>query len=141
MQHDKRLLNLILLYHIDLFSSEAGCKMEKLGIYQRSNSSWEQLVHRKGRCEHADNSIVRDFSVLDIKLASEADYILRIGTSLYGSLICEIQNLRSSASDSCLNILRTSDDFLSSRFKEVFNQDCPNQIHKYNSLVNSPDKK
>ena len=116
--------------------------MEKLGIYQRSNSSWEQLVHRKGRCEHADNSIVRDFSVLDIKLASEAAYILRIGTSLYGRLICEIQNRRSSSSsDSCLNILRTSDDFLSTSFKEVFNQDCPNQIHKYNSLVNSYDKK
>jgi len=117
---------------LDLIATRAGCDLRNSS---KSSSLWKDLVERLYRCKDADKQISRDFTLIDLFSAAKADYVLRIGLSIYGQMMCELNDTK--YKNFCRNILRSQDGFRNKSFVNAMKTDCGNQLSSYFTLLNA----
>lgn len=119
-------------YSLDLFATRAGCTHLS---NRNSVNLWESLVTRQGNCSEAKMTVGRDYVLLDMTLAAQGDFILRVGMSLFSETICKLAT--KAYTDSCVSMLDTSEGFRHVSFQQAMKRDCPTQsFMKYQMLLN-----
>ena len=122
--------NIDVQFSLDLLSEAAGCVPVYNSTYEKR---WSDLVKREGTCSRADKYIGQNYVLLDMNLASHADYIMRIGRSLFGETMCEY--IYKKTNDTCLQFLKSGSGFRHVSFQKAMVNDCPLQYDAYAQLL------
>ena len=115
---------------LDILAEKAGCTPVYNSTYEKR---WSDLVKRVGTCSKADKNISENYVLLDINLAANADYVMRVGRSLFGETMCEYGHKKKG--EACLQFLKSGSGFRHSSFQQAMVNDCPLQYDAYAKLL------
>jgi hypothetical protein len=119
-------------YTLDLFATRARCTYS---TDSKSLNLWKSLVTQQGNCSQAKAAVGRDYVLLDMTLAAQGDFILRVGMSLFSETICKLA--AKPYTDFCVSMLDVSEGFRHISFQQAMKSDCPAQSWmKYEKLLN-----
>jgi len=122
--------NIDVKFSLDVLSKRAGCAPVYNSSYEQR---WSDLVKRKGTCNKAEKDISQNYVLLDMNLAAHADYIMRIGRSLFGETMCEY--IYKKTNETCLQFLKSGSGFRHVSFQAAMVNDCPLQYDSYAKLL------